>query len=137
MFTSHGALHLLTFFVYLCPDQRAFRRDNKLNQDRVKLLDQLGFQWIVKKPDDFWTDKFNALKKYKQKHGNTTPPREGEWKLLACWVDRQRRAGKMGKLTRERVNLLNGVEFVWDPRRLDDGEDEIICCDEVRLRRIE
>jgi hypothetical protein len=69
-------------------DQRAFRRNNKLSKERIAMLDQLGFMWKLKRPDDFWVDKLDELKRYKAQFGNVNPPRDGEWKLLACWVDR-------------------------------------------------
>ena len=94
------------------------------------MLDALGFCWKLKRPDDFWSDKFAQLQRYKGMSGSTNPPREGEWKLLACWVDRQRRAGRRGKLSQERVELLNGVGFVWDPRGgAGGGGDKIVGCD--------
>lgn len=52
------------------------------------MLDSLGFIWKLKRPDDFWTEKLDELKNYKAQYGNVNPPRDGEWKLLACWVDR-------------------------------------------------
>ena len=97
-------------------DQRAFRRNNKLSDERIALLDELEFVWKIKRPDDFWKEKLEALKRYKVETGSVNPPREGEHKLLACWVDRQRRAGRRGKLTTERVRLLEELGFVWDPR---------------------
>jgi len=112
-------------------DQRAFRRNNKLSKERIALLDKLGFIWKLKRPDDFWTGKLEQLKGYKRKFGTANPPREGEWNLLASWVDRQRRAGRKGKLTTERVRKLNELDFVWDPRG-GDGASEVVGCDEVK-----
>ncbi|KAL3783127.1 hypothetical protein HJC23_012463 [Cyclotella cryptica] len=116
-------------------DQRAFRRNNKLNSERIKLLDDLGFVWKIKKPNDFWMEKLHQLKEYKRTQGNLHPPREGEHKTLACWVDRQRRAGKSGKLTSERVRLLNEVGFIWDPRG-DGGSDTVVGNHEVSFELV-
>lgn len=115
-------------------DQRAFRRNNKLNSERIKLLDDLGFVWKIKKPDDFWMEKLQQLKDYKSQEGNLHPPREGAHKTLACWVDRQRRAGKSGKLTAERATLLSELGFVWDHRG-DGGTDNSAGYHEVSLIR--
>jgi hypothetical protein len=112
-------------------DQRAFRRSNKLSKERISLLDELGFIWKLKRPDDFWAEKLGQLVEYKDQTGSVNPPREGDTKLLACWVDRQRRAGRKGKLTTERVRKLNEVGFVWDPR--GDGGNEVVGNDEVCL----
>lgn len=97
-------------------DQRAFRRNGKLSDERIALLDELEFVWKIKRPEDFWREKWEALRRYRNETGSVNPPREGEYKLLACWVDRQRRAGRRGKLTTERVRLLEELGFVWVPR---------------------
>lgn len=102
-------------------DQRAFRRNGKLSDERIALLDQLEFVWKIKRPDDFWREKWEALRRYRNETGSVNPPREGEYKLLACWVDRQRRAGRRGKLTTERVRLLEELGFVWVPRGNGNG----------------
>ena len=82
---------------------------------------------------DAWRLQFEELKAYKQENGHCNVPRGkgklGEWKL-GRWVQIQRslyngthgslyNAGKLNKprkLSKERIDALNEIGFVWNLR---------------------
>jgi hypothetical protein len=59
-------------------------------------------------------EKFNELVKYKKRFGDTLVPRKYEENALYGWVRNQRTHYKSGKLSQERIDLLNEIEFIWD-----------------------
>ena len=92
-----------------CVGQRSRFRDNKLRQDRIDLLDDLGFVWNTM--EKTWEDKFNELKAYKEKHGHSNPVAKTN---LGKWCSDQKERYKSKKLSQERIDLLNSLDFVWD-----------------------
>jgi hypothetical protein len=52
--------------------QRDLRRQGQLDEDRIRLLDDLGFVWNVYKQS--WDEKFNRLQAYKQEFGDCNVP---------------------------------------------------------------
>jgi len=64
-----------------------------------------------------WDKRFEQLKEYKGQNGHcNVPPRDKSYPQLATWVQSQRRVynkTKRGKLSPERINLLQGIGFKW------------------------
>lgn len=81
--------------------QRQANKQGRLSEERIKKLESLGVQWIVKS----WESKFKKLKEFKERHGHCNVPLHTE-KQLYRWVVDQRRAHKRGKLSAERVKKL-------------------------------
>ena len=95
--------------------QRTLKKRGKLDADKNKLLDELGFIW---EPDQHvWETRFQELAAYKQEHGNCLVARSYENKQLASWVNNQRHLGKKGKLEADKIKRLDELGFVWDPRK--------------------
>ena len=93
--------------------QRAAYVANSIAQDRVDRLDSIGFRWAIRKTGPIlpWETRFNELVQYKAKHGDCiVPQRQGQ---LGTWVSNQRFNYKEGKLSQDRVNRLNGIDFKW------------------------
>lgn len=85
----------------------------KLSPDRIKRLEELGFEWYPYA--DAWEEMYAALSKYKQTHGDCNVP-DG-WKYnpkLGMWCGRQRKLYKNKKLSPDRVTRLEKAGFVWD-----------------------
>ena len=65
----------------------------------------------------YWTlpwNKWHAeLTKYKAKHGHLSVPKN---QYLGEWVHRQRATHKKGKLSKDRVQKLDDIGFVWNPK---------------------
>lgn len=50
----------------------AARRAAPLTQDRIELLNKLGFNWTIRSRDSFgesWNQRFEELKKFRERHG--------------------------------------------------------------------
>ena len=58
---------------------------------------------------------FRRVVAYKEQHGNTNTPRiYKEDPQLGNWVSRQRMNHTKGILSKDRLDLLNSIEFVWE-----------------------
>jgi len=84
--------------------QRQANKQGRLSEERIKKLESLGVQWIVKS----WESKFKKLKEFKENHGHCNVPLHSE-KQLYRWVVDQRRAHKRGKLSVERIRKLEDL----------------------------
>ena len=92
--------------------QRNNHRNNQLNQDHIKRLDEIGFVW-----DPQWDVMFKVLKEYKEEYGdfNITT----YWianKQLARWVSKQRVNYRRMKLGKEQIKRLEEIGFEWKIR---------------------
>ena len=99
-----------------CGTQRYAYKKNKQSTDRIKRLEQLGFEWNPLKDvwDESWEEKFAALTAYKQVHGHCSVP--FRWKddpNLEMWCNHQRGDYKNEKLSADRVKRLEQLGFVW------------------------
>ena len=73
-----------------------------------------------KKDDVQWKKRLKELKAYKETHGNCLVPQRYRLnKSLGIWVNTQRREytkwlkGKSSRLTKEKIDLLEDMGFVW------------------------
>jgi len=112
-----------------CKHQRYFHRQNDLSPDRVKRLEDLGFEWLLHKVKIkvpwSWEEMFVALTAYNQAYGNCNVPRK--WRdnpKLGAWCGRQREAYKKNKLSSERVTRLEQLGFVWILRETGFWEEK-------------
>ena len=67
-----------------------------------------------------WVDMFRKLRAYKQEYGDTLVPSRFKDKALANWVVAQRRSFKAKggtRLAQSRIDLLDDIDFVWDPSK--------------------
>ena len=91
-------------------------------KDRIDLLNDIGFVW---KASTDWEIMYERLLTYKEKHGTNRVPRgyKADPKL-GIWVKAQRQFCK----EKDRVDLLNDIGFVWNPRgsSVIDTEEFII-----------
>ena len=87
-----------------------------LTEERIKLLDEVGFVWSPQ--GNSWDDRYNQLVVYKAEHKNCLVPRVyPKNKALGAWVDNQRTRlgseGEKSQLAKKRIKLLDEVGFVW------------------------
>jgi hypothetical protein len=99
-------------------DQRKFHNNNKLRQDRKRILDEIGFVWKddpgFKSDDNQWHQQCKKLLEYKRKSGHCMVPYRYEAdKSLGGWVSDQRSNHKKNKLRLDRKRLLDEIGFVW------------------------
>jgi len=66
-------------------------------------------------PNDPWVIKFNELRAYRITHGDSkvSKMKASAHEKLGRWVDGQRTARRKGKLSQERINLLDSVDMFW------------------------
>jgi hypothetical protein len=95
-------------------NQRTNYKNKTLSDDRIKLLEDIGFVWDV--PELSWEKMFEALKEYKRNHGDFNVPLDYVVNnlKLRIWVYNQRVNYRKGKLSRDRTKRLNDIVFVWD-----------------------
>lgn len=111
-------------------NQRQFHRRGEMNQDRQQLLQDIGFfdeqgktspqkKAAVKRSlDEMWEENRQALIANKIEHNGSFSfhPKS----KLGRWVENQRRALKLGKLSEERATLLNEIDIdQFDERRVE------------------
>jgi Helicase associated domain len=95
-------------------------KKKKMKEKRIKLLNSINFVWSL--VESQWDERYEELKQYNKEHGTTMVPARyvGNY-TLARWVETQRRQyalrkqNKASKLTEEKIQLLNELDFVWDP----------------------
>jgi len=83
--------------------------EGKLSEERMSLLESIGFKWQLR---DDWVEMYQRLVSFKKKHGTTCVPYA--WKedpKLANWVPTQRSTRK----EEDRIDLLNYIGFDWNP----------------------
>jgi hypothetical protein len=85
-----------------------------LSVDRIKRLESIGFVWDVLEVQ--WMEMYNRLVAYKKQHRSTRVPRtyrEDNDVRLGAWIRTQRNVNNKGKLLKQRLDLLNSVDFAW------------------------
>ena len=93
------------------------QHNGKLSADRVAMLNEIGFLWEVKeqKLQVDWTTRYNDLVAFKEEHGHCFVPQNyKEKRNLGRWVNYTRNRGKSGKLSNERVAMLEEIGFVFN-----------------------
>ena len=98
-------------------EQRKLYKKGKLLQDRATSLEGIGFIWSAQKEKsdaEQWEKRFDELVSYREANDNCKVPRsQGQ---LGNWVYTQRQFYKKGKLSQDRIALLEGIGFVWKLR---------------------
>lgn len=107
--------------------QRALYSENKLPEVRIRLMEMIGMVWEADLDQRFehWID---LLRQYQAEHGDLAVPSryetpEGE--KLGNWCCNIRGRYKRGRVSQERIDLLNEMGFVWESFGLywEDGYD--------------
>ena len=92
---------------------RTSRKHGKLTQARIRQLDGLGFVWS--RQETSWHSMYGALAEYQRAHGHCrVSTLDKQHARLGNWVRTQRYARKKGKLSEERIRLLDQLGFVWE-----------------------
>ena len=87
-----------------------------LAEDKILLLDALGFSWARKLPGIKvpWEERINDLRAFKKKHGHCNVP--GGYQAnpaLGRWVFNLRQRKKRGELTEDQILSLDALGFRW------------------------
>jgi len=95
--------------------QRSTYKNEKKNilQKRIDRLDEIGFDWDPE--NTYWEEMFAALCKYRTKHGHCNVPQNYSENLaLGTWVSTRRKAYKNTGLSKEQIERLEDIGFVWN-----------------------
>ncbi|MEU7028916.1 Helicase associated domain protein [Streptomyces sp. NPDC046275] len=96
-----------------CRAQRARRRQGKLAEQRIELLDAIGFPWDG--AQDRWMRRYRELKAvYDQRKSLLRLPSGGR---EAVWLENQRIAHRHGRLAPWQLELMNQVGIDFSDRR--------------------
>ena len=107
-------------------NQRVNRRDGVLEDEKIALLDRIGFKWNPKV--SLWRTRYLALLEHRQRFGDCLVPQGWpENKKLATWVSSQRLLKSRGKLSQERVAMLEKIGFEWSPGATWDDRFAELC----------
>jgi hypothetical protein len=93
--------------------QRANYNNNKLTAERINRLDSINFTWNPFEVE--WTRMYQKLVTYKKKHKSFNVPRRyAAEPQLRQWAGTQRTNYNNNKLTAERINRLDSINFTWN-----------------------
>ena len=87
----------------------------RLSQNRIELLEKIGIVWAVY--DIQWYEKYDLAIEYYNKNGNLLVPLRYKTEnnaKLGSWLSQQRRSYKSGKLSEEKIELLEKIGMIWD-----------------------
>jgi superfamily II DNA or RNA helicase len=96
--------------------QRKSRRDGKLSAERIAILDGIGIEWNPLNTQ--WPIMAEIYARYVKKTGVVNPPRDttfAEGKNLGAWLNNQCQSRRDGKLSAERIAVLDGIGIEWNP----------------------
>ncbi|MCD7746588.1 MAG: Helicase associated domain protein [Lachnospiraceae bacterium] len=99
--------------------QKKALEEGKLSQRQKELLSELPSDGMVK-ASARWKEMYQDAKEFSEKHGNLASiPRDyygTRGTSLYTWVLNQRKIRRAGKMNEEKIQLLDAIGFVWDPR---------------------
>lgn len=115
-------------------------KSTSLTDEKVEMLEKVGFIWAKRKGQSAWEEKFRELQDYKLKHGTCNVPTKNKHnRALGRWVSTQRanykrlQQGNPPKQRRtdweeakRRIRRLNGIGFAWSllPTSTENGYEQ-------------
>ena len=112
-----------------CQSKELERNAGNMRQDRIERLEEIGFVWDFKASN--WDQMFGQLCEFKRKYGHCLVPvskvkgKDDEHRALGAWVQTQRqvkRGTRKSGISQDRIDRLEEIGFVWDPRDADWNE---------------
>ncbi len=95
----------------------------KLTRQQIDKLEAIGMTWRSRY-EGFWFNVYKEAKTYFEEHDNLDVPstyKNEKGMQLGGWITRQREARAKGKLTEEKISLLDDIGMIWqkaDPWQL-------------------
>lgn len=101
--------------------QRQMNYEGTLKEERVELLNKIGMVWSVRNRNSVysWEFMYHLAKKYYEENGDLFIPTlyiiniDGVDIKLGEWIKNQRNFYRMGKLSNERISLLEKININW------------------------
>jgi ribosomal protein L7Ae-like RNA K-turn-binding protein len=93
--------------------QRQLKTRDKLDPDRKKRLEDIGFEWRL--PSARWDETCALLKQFKKREGHCNVPQSHteDEANLGKWVNNQRQLKTKEKLDSDRLKRLEEIGFKW------------------------
>lgn len=112
-----------------CAVQRMKYKTGELSQEQIQLLNQINFIWDLQQYS--WEQNYELLLDFRKKYPNRWPSqrsREPVEHHLAVWFLGIRKDYKQGKLSKERISLLEKINFPFFPReeRWNSSYDKLV-----------
>eukprot|EP00956_Cyclotella_meneghiniana_P032224 scaffold87545_cov23-Cyclotella_meneghiniana.AAC.1 len=105
--------------------QRKFYKEKRMSQDRINLLESIGFIWSMK--EAHWDEMYQKLKAYKEEHGNidvkemkNDPENNALVSFIAGNLEKYRKCS----LPEDHKALLDAIDFVWDSPAPPNRQDQ-------------
>lgn len=108
-----------------------------MTEEKILLLNGLGFAWSAKVSPVPWSQRYEELKAYKEEKGNCMVPTQypglGRWvgtqrsgyrQYMKAKADGQEALASCMGMTKERIEMLNNVNFCWFPSRQRSGKHQ-------------
>ncbi len=98
-------------------NSRTQKSSGKLSQERIQLLELIGFQWTLREDalEKSWEIRYSQIAEFKAIHGHCKVPTSWpEDPSLGRWVSHQRHLKKSRKLDPKREQMLNAIGFDWE-----------------------
>ena len=103
-----------------CGTQRV--KDTKHTKNQKELLDKVNFRFETRKVKNkyTWDEQFERVKNFYSKGitfipRNDSPSYKDTFESLSSWIKSQRRLNKKGLLSKQKIKMLNSINFIWDP----------------------
>jgi len=94
--------------------QRIYYREGRLPVERIARLESIGFDWDPL--TNLLEVMFSELCKYREIHGDCNVPAQyAENPALGIWISNQRTYYKEKKLSKDRIDRLEAIGFLWNP----------------------
>jgi len=91
--------------------QREYRSKSSLSEDRIQMLDGIGFPWKVNKT---WEENYEELVEFwKKNHHSKVPSKTESYSSLYSWSKTQRRRYHKSSITPEQRDMLDDIGFDW------------------------
>lgn len=94
-----------------CGTQRVYHKKRTLSTDHTDKLNSIGFEWNP--IHSRWSNMYNKLVEFKNENGHCKIAQEDG--MLGGWCGFQRMRWRKGKLSSDRISLLNKIGFEWTP----------------------
>ena len=105
----------------------------KSSKEKIKLLEEIGMRFETRNNDDEWNKKYELAKAYYNHYGNLEIPQsfktingidyDENGSALGGWINNQKT--HKGKLTEEKINMLNDIGMIWYSKTRKFQQQEI------------
>ena len=96
--------------------QRQRQKGGAMNKEQIELLNSLSFKWAIRERGS-WDDRFAELCEFKRQFGHcNVPMKYPAVPKLGPFVNACRTQYKGGKLSKDRVDKLESIGFLWAVR---------------------